>query len=158
MVFGGRRPPRPQNREILGLSEDVWMLVERCWDGDPAVRPLTADTLSFLETASSHWVPPTFEAIANLGLDRPITAQRPPTSDLTFTVSVTASGVMGPEAGCRDSLRSLAIASDVQQSTVGFYVSLPLSLHSNAFSSCRYPRVSTRLDPRCRLHSYWLFF
>ena len=100
-------------------------MVGKCWDGDPTARPLTADILSFLETASSHWVPPTSEAIANLGLDRPITIQRPPTSESIFTASVAAPGVMGPEAGFHDPPRSLAIAADVQQSTVGFYVSLP---------------------------------
>ena len=154
MVFAGEWPPRPPNREILGLSDDVWMLVGKCWDGVPTARPPTADILSFFETVSCHSVSLTSETIMNLGLDRPITTQRSPTPESTFIVSVAAPGVMGPEADFRD----LAIASDVQQSTVGFYVSLPLSLHSNTFSSCRYPRVSTRLDPRCRLHSYWLFF
>ena len=49
------------------------MLAERCWDGDPTVRPDIAEILSFFEVASSRWVPPTSEAIVNLGLNRSVT-------------------------------------------------------------------------------------
>jgi len=34
LVFAGKRPSRPPNREIIGLSEDIWMLAEKCWDPD----------------------------------------------------------------------------------------------------------------------------
>ena len=86
LVLNGRRPPRPQNREILGLSEDVWMLAERCWDGNPSVRPRITDILSFFESASRHWVSSTSEAIRDLGLNRP-TIQKPPTREQSLTVS-----------------------------------------------------------------------
>ena len=86
LVLNGRRPPRPQNREILGLSEDIWMFVERCWDRDPSVRPHIADILSLFEVASRHWVSSTSKTIANLSLDRP-TTQKPPTRERSLTMS-----------------------------------------------------------------------
>ena len=46
MVVDGKRPSRPSYREILGLSEDVWMLTVECWDGDPNLRPHVADVLA----------------------------------------------------------------------------------------------------------------
>jgi len=91
LVLDNRRPSRPQNREILGLSEDVWMLAERCWDGNPSVRPHIADILPLFEEASRHWVPLTSKEISNLGLDRPAT-QRPPTREQSLTMSEGASG------------------------------------------------------------------
>ena len=83
-IVSGERPPRPLNREILGLSDEVWLLMGNCWDGDPTVRPRIAGVLSSFEAASSRWVPPTSEAISDLGLDRPITVQRPPTGGSTY--------------------------------------------------------------------------
>ena len=83
-VLDGERPSRPPNREILGLSDEVWLLMGNCWDGDPTVRPHITDILSSFEVASCRWVPPTSEAIANLGLSGSITARRPPTGGSTF--------------------------------------------------------------------------
>lgn len=125
MVSNGGRPPRPPNREILGLSEDVWMLVEKCWDGSPTARPPTADVLSFFEAASSRWVSPNPEAIADLGLDRLIATHEPSTREPTFTSSEAVPRTTGPEAGCCEPPQSLAITTNVQRSTVSFHVSLP---------------------------------
>lgn len=52
-------------------------MTEQCWDRDPGPRPHVADLLDLFETASRSWAPPTPEAIANLGLDRPA-SQNPP--------------------------------------------------------------------------------
>lgn len=101
MVSDGKRPPRPQNREILGLSEDVWMLVGKCWDGEPTARPHIADISAFFEAASHRWVPPTPGAIANLGLDRPTTTEEPPTKESTFIASEALRGAMELEAEVR---------------------------------------------------------
>jgi len=84
LVFAGQRPPRPPNREILGLSEDVWILAEKCWDRNPNFRPHIADILSSFEAASCHWAG---KAISNLSPGRPITAQESPTRETTFTAS-----------------------------------------------------------------------
>ena len=42
-VFDWEQPLRPPGCEILGLSDGVWILVKRCWDGDPTVRPRITD-------------------------------------------------------------------------------------------------------------------
>ena len=86
-VLNGERPSRPPNREILGLSDEVWLLTTDCWDRDPTVRPGITDILPFFEAASNHWVPPTSEAIANLGLDDSTAARSPPTSTDRFHCS-----------------------------------------------------------------------
>ena len=86
LVFEGKRPSRPPNREILGLSEEVWALTVKCWDGDPSVRPHTTDILSLFETVSRRWVSSTSEAITKLGLNLP-TAQKPTMRGSTFTTS-----------------------------------------------------------------------
>ena len=83
-VVDGERPSRPPNREILGLSDDIWLLMRNCWDGDPTARPHVAKVLSSFEAASCCWISPTSEAIANLGLDRSIAARRPPTGGSTI--------------------------------------------------------------------------
>ena len=83
-VFDGERPSRPPNREILGLSDEVWLLMENCWDRDPTVRPDITGILNFFEAVSSRWVPPTLEAIVNLGLDRSVTVRRPLTGGSTY--------------------------------------------------------------------------
>jgi serine/threonine protein kinase len=85
----GKRPLRQPNRDILGLSEDVWVLMEMCWDQNPTVRPHIADILTFFEVASHDWTSPTSEAIANLGLDE-ATSQNSPTTESTFTTFWTA--------------------------------------------------------------------
>ena len=74
------------------------MLAEKCWDGDPTARPHIGDILSFFEAASCCWVPSTPEAIANLGLDRSITTQKPPTIELTVTASGVVHEATGQEA------------------------------------------------------------
>jgi len=86
LVVSGKRPSRPPNREILGLSDDVWTLAEKCWDRDPSVRPYVTDILSLFEAASFRWAPSTPEAIASLGLGRP-TTKKSPMIESTSTMS-----------------------------------------------------------------------
>ena len=69
LVLSGMRPTRPTNREILGLSEDLWTLTKRCWDLVPGTRPDAADVLVLVETASRGWVSPPSEEIASLNID-----------------------------------------------------------------------------------------
>ena len=83
-VVNGERPPRPPSREILGLSDEMWLLITDCWDGDPTARPHIAGILSSFEAASCRWVSPTSEAIVNLGLSDSLTARRSQTGGSTF--------------------------------------------------------------------------
>jgi len=99
LVLSGKRPSRPPNREILGLSDDVWTLAEKCWDRDPSIRPHVADILSLFEATSSRWAPLTPEEIARLGLNRP-TTKRSSTTESTFTMSEVVGG--GDRTGSGD--------------------------------------------------------
>jgi len=100
LVYAGERPSRLANRDILGLSEDVQMLMEACWDQDPSIRPQVADTLARLEAASRGWVSPTPEAIANLSLGRPSSQNLPATGPVDTIpetgFGTTGSGAAGP--------------------------------------------------------------
>jgi hypothetical protein len=46
----GQRPKRPEASE-LGLSDDVWSLVEECWQKEADLRPQTDSVLLRLTTA-----------------------------------------------------------------------------------------------------------
>jgi len=96
-VHKGERPSRLTDRDILGLSEDVQALMERCWDRVPSSRPHAADTLALFETASRGWVSPTPGAIANLSLDR-TTRWDPLTGELADTALESGSGTTGGSA------------------------------------------------------------
>ena len=70
LTLAGERPPRPVDRELLGLSRDVWMLIQQCWNKDPSTRPQIADILVHFERTYRGWVPPAPDEIANLNLGR----------------------------------------------------------------------------------------
>lgn len=94
LALAGKRPSRPKNRVILGLSEDVWTLMEKCWDPIPSARPHAADILVLLETDSCDWVSLGPEAVANLSLGRS-TCKNPPTAESADTMSYVVFGTMG---------------------------------------------------------------
>jgi len=83
------------DRDILGLSEDVWILTEKCWDQAPSTRPHIVEILFFLETAADNWVSPTSEEVAGLAFSPP-TSQNSSTPESTDTMeSATTPGPIG---------------------------------------------------------------
>ena len=94
LALTGERPSRPTNLDILGLSEGVWGLMEKCWDRVPSTRPHATDILALLETASRDWVSPASELIASLSLGRP-TSQNYHIADLADTMLETVLGTTG---------------------------------------------------------------
>lgn len=56
-VLGGDRPERPQGAERAGFTDDVWDVLGRCWEPQPANRPKVEDVLLCLEKASRSWMP-----------------------------------------------------------------------------------------------------
>ena len=85
LALAGERPSRPTNLDILGLSEGVWGLIEKCWDRIPSIRPHATDILALLDTASRGWVSPASELIAGLSLGRP-TSQNHHIAELADTM------------------------------------------------------------------------
>lgn len=45
-VILGERPPKPGNAEEIGMTEDLWHLMEACWRENRKVRPAIAEVLS----------------------------------------------------------------------------------------------------------------
>lgn len=68
-VTAGRRPERPPRREILGLDDSVWNMVQKCWGSDARNRPTIKEVRSFLEPVFQNWAPPTSGEIDDLGFD-----------------------------------------------------------------------------------------
>lgn len=48
-VLGGERPLKPQEAQIIGLSDDLWDHIEWCWEADPGNRPSCREVLDSLE-------------------------------------------------------------------------------------------------------------
>ena len=59
---------RPPDREVLGLDDSVWSMMQECWGSDPQTRPAIKDVRSFLRPASLGWTPPAPEEIDGLDL------------------------------------------------------------------------------------------
>lgn len=52
-VLSGERPPKPTNALELGLSDEVWKLLEDCWQTERKLRPLVKDVLACIKSAAS---------------------------------------------------------------------------------------------------------
>jgi hypothetical protein len=52
-VIGGVRPSRPSNALELGLSKELWELLEECWQKKRQLRPRVNDVLSRVKSATS---------------------------------------------------------------------------------------------------------
>ncbi|KAG6908621.1 hypothetical protein DXG01_003946 [Tephrocybe rancida] len=50
VTSGGRPALREPLKSFPGLSEDIWSLMERCWNEDPSQRPSSAEVLRSLST------------------------------------------------------------------------------------------------------------
>ena len=52
-VLEGERPTKPANALELGLSDEVWKLLEDCWQPQRALRPSVKDVLDRVQRAVS---------------------------------------------------------------------------------------------------------
>jgi hypothetical protein len=71
MIFGGKRPGRPEGSEGAWFTDDVWTMLERCWTHQPNDRPGIEDVLQCLEEASQVLMPPSSQAVVNPSTDPP---------------------------------------------------------------------------------------
>ena len=44
-IMQGKRPPRPMHP---AFTDDLWILMQRCWDDDPHLRPRVSEVLEVL--------------------------------------------------------------------------------------------------------------
>lgn len=47
-VIQGERPVMPTNADVMGISEDLWRLLARCWHADSTRRPQIGEILQHL--------------------------------------------------------------------------------------------------------------
>jgi hypothetical protein len=57
MVVAGQRPTRPMNSMKLGISDEMWQLLECCWNADRLTRPGVTKVRNFLQEAIPTWTP-----------------------------------------------------------------------------------------------------
>lgn len=55
VLLEGKRPPRPNNSESLGITNELWDLLELCWGKDPSSRPTVNCVIGCLEGVASNW-------------------------------------------------------------------------------------------------------
>lgn len=55
VVLEGKRPPRPNNSESLGITNKIWDLLELCWAKDISLRPTVNNVVRFLEGVAKRW-------------------------------------------------------------------------------------------------------
>ena len=53
-VLEGERPERPQGLEGMWFTDDIWSVLEHCWEPVPGKRPSVPQVLEFLK----RWTPP----------------------------------------------------------------------------------------------------
>ena len=54
----GERPGRLRGKEGVWFTDDIWSMLERCWEPNPCDRPSTKDVLQCLQGVSRSWTPP----------------------------------------------------------------------------------------------------
>ena len=55
VVLEGKRPPRPNGSESLGITDEVWDLLELCWAEDASSRPTVDYVVGCLDRAAKLW-------------------------------------------------------------------------------------------------------
>jgi len=54
-VSSGVRPEKPANAEAIGISNSLWKLLQRCWDGDKTQRPQIREVVARAGSAADNW-------------------------------------------------------------------------------------------------------
>ena len=54
-IVGGDRPQKPEAAGSLGFTDELWSMVERCWQESWDERPETKEIVDYLESAAKAW-------------------------------------------------------------------------------------------------------
>jgi len=57
-VIEGERPGRPGGAEGAQFTDDLWRMLNLCWETQPGSRPTIQAVLECLELVSGAWTPP----------------------------------------------------------------------------------------------------
>ena len=93
MLSRGDRPERPEGAGGIWFTDDVWEVLERCWQAEPKNRPSIKDVLRCLEETLQSWVPPSPAQL--LAIPSASDLFTLGSSDLTIT-SIGTGGVFSP--------------------------------------------------------------
>ena len=72
VVLENERPTRPRDSEKLGISDDVWESLQRCWEKEPSERPPVSAVSVCLKRAAETWVVdiPAFMLASEAGIEQ----------------------------------------------------------------------------------------
>ena len=65
-ILKGERPRRPHGVGGMWFTNEVWGILQRCWEPTPNDRPGIEDVLQCLEEASRSWTPPSPRTMARI--------------------------------------------------------------------------------------------
>ena len=54
-VSFGARPEKPANAQDIGVSDSLWELIQKCWDGQIAERPKIQEVVKGVGNAAAAW-------------------------------------------------------------------------------------------------------
>ena len=54
-VSNGLRPEKPENAEAIGISDPLWGLIQKCWDGERTRRPQIQVVVAGVGSAAVNW-------------------------------------------------------------------------------------------------------
>lgn len=54
-IVGGDRPEKPKAARSLGFTDELWSMVERCWQESWDERPEAKEIVDYLESAAKAW-------------------------------------------------------------------------------------------------------
>ena len=64
-VWSGHRPSKPENAEDIGITDSLWKLIQKCWDGEKMRRPKIQQIVDGAGNAAANWhelIPPSTAA------------------------------------------------------------------------------------------------
>jgi len=54
-VSFGVRPDLPANAEAIGISDSLWKLIRKCWDGEKTRRPRIQEVVTGVGRVAAKW-------------------------------------------------------------------------------------------------------
>ena len=54
-VATGVRPGKPVDAETIGISDSLWKLIQKCWDGEKTRRPQIQEVVAGIGDAADNW-------------------------------------------------------------------------------------------------------
>jgi hypothetical protein len=116
-IHQGKRPERPQGAEGRWFTEDIWNILERCWQRSPAHRPRVESVLHCLEVSRS-WTSP------QIVTDQPTTYSSARNLDLRSEESTGEGRVSSPSVELFRLLRAPLPKGDADHRTLISTISL----------------------------------